>query len=104
MKLVRRSGIVFGIAALVYVVALGGFAFAMRQPFDRFSMLMARVGPVPFLLFPFEPLWKSARAGRLHSGDEAPDFTLPRLDHAGSVQLASLRGVRPVVLVFGSYT
>jgi peroxiredoxin len=34
----------------------------------------------------------------------APDFSLPALDHASNVQLASFRGSQPVVLVFGSYT
>jgi hypothetical protein len=88
----------------VYLFLLAGFALAMRQPVERFSRLMSHVGPVPFLLFPFEPLWKDARAGRLHAGDEAPDFSLPLLDHSGSVRLSSFRGSRPVVLVFGSFT
>ena len=35
---------------------------------------------------------------------EAPDFSLPLLDHSGSVKLSSFRRDRPVVLVFGSYT
>jgi hypothetical protein len=92
------------IAGLLYLTALAGFAFAMRLPFDRFAALMAHIGPAPFLLFPFETLWKDARAGTLHVGDPAPDFTLPLLDRSGDVQLSSLRGQRPVVLVFGSYT
>jgi len=37
-------------------------------------------------------------------GDPAPDFTLPSLDKKSEVTLASLRGSKPVVLVFGSYT
>ena len=37
-------------------------------------------------------------------GDLAPDFTLPSLDKKSTVTLASLRGSKPVVLVFGSYT
>lgn len=65
---------------------------------------MAHIGPVPFILLPFQTLWKSARAETLDTGDQAPDFTLPRLDHTGSVRLADLRGRRPVVLVFVSYT
>ena len=63
-----------------------------------------RVGPVPFLLFPFETMWKHARAGTLHNGDAAPDFRLPLLDGSSSVELSSFRGNRPVVLIFGSYT
>jgi len=55
-------------------------------------------------VLPFEPLWNRARAGGVRVGDTAPDFRLPTLDHKDMVQLASFRGVRPVVLVFGSYT
>ena len=62
------------------------------------------VGPVPFLLFPFETMWKHARAGALRIGDAAPDFRLPLLDGTGSVELSSFRGSRPVVLIFGSFT
>lgn len=104
MRFLRRTAVVLSGVVLVYLFALAGFAFAMRQPFDRFAMLMAKVGPAPFILFPFESMWKDARAGHLNVGDPAPDFTLPLLDHSGSFQLASAKGVRPVVLVFGSYT
>ena len=37
-------------------------------------------------------------------GTPAPDFTLPTDDGARRVTLSSSRGVRPVVLVFGSFT
>jgi hypothetical protein len=90
--------------AVLYLIALGGFDYAMHQPPDVFSRVMMHTGPVPFLLFPFETMWKSARAGRLSSGDAAPDFTLPLLDGGGVISLSSFRGVRPVVLIFGSYT
>jgi hypothetical protein len=40
----------------------------------------------------------------LRQGDDAPDFTLPRLKEKGEVKLSSYRGKKPVVLVFGSYT
>lgn len=94
-----------GASALgLYLLALASFALAMRQPPDRFSRLMSHVGPAPFLLFPFEPMWKNARQGHLRPGDPAPDFRLPLIDRSGAVQLASHKGVRPVVLVFGSYT
>ena len=76
----------------------------MKQPPETFSRVMMHVGPAPFLLFPFETMWKHARAGALHSGDAAPDFRLPLLDGSGSVELSSFRGNRPVVLIFGSYT
>jgi hypothetical protein len=93
-----------GPLAALYLAALGGFDYAMHQPPEAFGRVMTHVGPVPFLLFPFETMWKSARAGHLHIGDQAPDFTLPMLDHSGSVTLSSLRGSKPVVLIFGSYT
>lgn len=76
----------------------------MRQPPDAFGRVMKHV-PMPMMLvLPFETLWNQARGGRLHPGDMAPDFTLPRLDHTDQVRLSSFRGSRPVVLVFGSYT
>ena len=40
----------------------------------------------------------------LKVGQAAPDFTLPTVDRKSEVSLASFRGDRPVVLVFGSYT
>jgi hypothetical protein len=89
---------------LLYSSALLGFDYAMHQPPQTFSRVMMHVGPVPFLLFPFESMWKSARSGHLKTGNSAPDFTLPLLDHSSQVTLSSFRGVRPVVLVFGSYT
>lgn len=62
-------------------------------------------GPIPFLVLPFETLWMRARAGSLHVGDPAPDFSLARLDKSDQVQLSALTAQgRPVVLVFGSYT
>ncbi len=93
-----------GMLVLVYVCAFGFFAFAMRQPPMQFAGVMAHVGPVPFLLFPFESMWKQARRGKLQPGDAAPDFDLPLLGGSEQVQLSSFRGERPVVLIFGSYT
>lgn len=37
-------------------------------------------------------------------GSVAPNFTLKTLDGKREVELASFRGKKPVVLVFGSYT
>ncbi|MGA7414617.1 MAG: hypothetical protein WBW33_29380 [Bryobacteraceae bacterium] len=104
----RRPGrwiaMVAGILAVVYVCAFGFFAFAMRRPPMQFAGVMSHVGPVPFLLFPFESMWKQARRGTLQPGDTAPDFNLPLLGGAEKVELSSFRGKRPVVLIFGSYT
>jgi hypothetical protein len=87
-----------------YLAVFAFFDYAMHQPPETFSRVMMHVGPVPFLLFPFETMWKSARAGHLRIGGTAPDFALPRLDHSGSVRLSSFRGRQSVVLIFGSYT
>ena len=42
--------------------------------------------------------------GRLKAGDPAADFTLKRLHSEQTVRLSSFQGVKPVALVFGSYT
>jgi hypothetical protein len=88
----------------LYLGVLGFFDYAMHQSPETFSRVMMHVGPLPFLLFPFETMWKSARGGHLPIGGTAPEFILPRLDHSGLVRLSSFRGRQPVVLVFGSYT
>ena len=91
---------------LVAYFALGGFIWwSMRQPPETFGRVMSKMpGPVPFLLFPFETLWTRARAGSLHVGDQAPDFSLVKLDSSERVQLSEINQKQPVVLVFGSYT
>ena len=94
------------VALVVVYSAFGLFMWhTMRQPPEDFARVMAKMpGPIVFLLFPFETLWTHARAGTLHIGDSAPDFSLAKLDHSGSVQLSALVKQQPVVLVFGSYT
>jgi peroxiredoxin len=37
-------------------------------------------------------------------GDQAPDFTLHDISGKESVTLSDFRGIKPVVLLFGSYT
>jgi hypothetical protein len=109
-KLTRSQGkvvlwIIFGLA--VGYILFGAYVWhAMRQPPEVFGRVMARMPqPAVFIVFPFETLWTSARAGTLHIGDPAPDFTLNKLDKTGSVQLSSFAAQkRPVVLIFGSYT
>lgn len=45
------------------------------------------------------------REGKLKVGDLAPNFKLKTLDGKSEVGLASLlKGKKPIVLVFGSYT
>ena len=90
---------------VVYIAFAGLVLWAMRQPPEKFATVMSKMpGPVPFLLFPFETAWTRARAGTLHVGDAAPNFSLMKLDHSGRVQLFELNKTQPVVLVFGSYT
>ena len=90
---------------LVYAGFLSFVWWSMRQPPEKFGRVMSRMpGPVVFLLAPFETLWTHARAGNLHPGDAAPDFTLVKLDKSEKVQLSSLTQHQPVVLIFGSYT
>jgi hypothetical protein len=76
----------------------------MLQGPDRFGRIMAHVPGPAFMVIPFRPLWRVARAGSLRVGDLAPDFSLRTVDRKGRVQLSSFRGKQPVVLVFGSYT
>jgi hypothetical protein len=91
------------------IIAYAGFGayiwWATHQPPETFARVMSRLpGPVPFLIFPFETAWIHARAGTLHVGDQAPDFSLLKLDKSERVQLSVLSQRQPVVLVFGSYT
>ena len=96
---------VTAVLAVAYVSFATLVVWAMRQPPETFGKVMAKMpGPVPFLLFPFETVWLRARAGSLHPGDAAPDFSLMKLDKTARVQLSDLTKQQPVVLVFGSYT
>lgn len=96
--------LLFGL--MVAYVCFGAYVlWAMHQPPETFGRVMARMpGPVPFLIFPFETAWIHARAGALHVGDTAPDFSLLKLDKSERVQLSVLNQQQPVVLIFGSYT
>ena len=91
--------------AVVYAAFAATVLWAMQQPPETFGKVMAKMpGPVPFLLFPFEAAWTHARSGNLKIGDQAPDFTLKKLDKSAFVKLSDLNATEPVVLVFGSYT
>ena len=94
------------VVAILWLCACAAVYNTMRKPPETFARVMAHVpGPVAFLALPFETLWTHARAGVLHKGDLAPDFSLTKLDKTGSVQLSALTAQhRPVVLIFGSYT
>ena len=89
---------------VLYAVMVCGFLTAMYQPPRVFGRIMSKAPEIAFLVVPFKQLWFIARRGRLNVGDLAPDFSLSTADRKARVQLSSFRGLRPVVLVFGSYT
>ena len=95
-----------GLAVLFFLwIAAASALFAvMRQPPATFARVMSHVPDAAFLLFPFETMWTRARAGQLHTGDIAPDFSLLKLDKSETIRLSTLTSQKPVVLVFGSYT
>ncbi len=96
---------VFVVVAVLYATLFAVVGVAMMQPPVRFGQFMKRTPPaLVWGLLPAQSMWMRARAGSLAVGQEAPDFTLPRHKGSGAVTLSSHRGVRPVVLVFGSYT
>jgi hypothetical protein len=100
----KRAGKIVAAVVAAYVL-LTGILFAwMKQPPDRFAWGMSKLPMMTMMVFPFEPLWMKARAGRLQIGDAAPDFDLQSVDKKTRTRLSSFRGLKPVVLVFGSYT
>ena len=92
-----------GIAILYLGFALVVTAM-MHQPPERFAAFMARMPMPAMMAIPFPPLWSFARDGALKPGDPAPEFDLQSVDRKSRVRMSSFLGVRPVVLVFGSYT
>jgi hypothetical protein len=103
MKLVLR--ITIGLLA-VYLLLLGAFFFSMYLPPVQFAGMYASIpgfAKPAFGTF-FERFWAVAGDGSLAVGDSAPDFELDTYDHKTKVRLSSFHGLRPVVLVFGSYT
>lgn len=100
-----RATVTVGILAVLWVVNCAVIYSNMRKPPEEFGRFMKRLpGPVAFLAFPFETMWMRARAGSLNAGDQAPDFSLMKVDKSERVQLKALNQSKPVVLVFGSYT
>jgi hypothetical protein len=89
---------------VLYAAATATIYAAMLQTPERFGAFMSHVPGVAMAVLPFRPLWMSARAGALHEGDQAPDFTLPLLHRDRNVTLSSEYRQKPVVLIFGSYT
>jgi hypothetical protein len=95
--------VVLALVGLYAVLTTMLFGVMLQSP-DRFAATMKHVPWPAFVALPFKPLWQVARAGKLSVGDMAPDFLLESPDHKSSFRLSSLRGEKPVVLVFGSYT
>ena len=92
---------------VVFILWAGfvGFMFRImhRSP-EGFARVMMHLPWQVFLICPFETMWTRARAGTIHIGDAAPDFTLTKVDKSGTVQLSELNKTQPVVMIFGSYT
>jgi hypothetical protein len=88
----------------LWIGFVGYVDWAMHQSPEVFGHVMARMPMPAYFLFPFETMWFGARKGTLDVGAAAPDFTVKTLDTRTPMQLASLWGEKPVVLVFGSYT
>ena len=102
MKWLVRGVLVLVIA---YVTLFSVVTVAMLQPPERFGQIIKYM-PMPLVwgVLPGPRIWLWARKGSLKEGGPAPDFSLSTLDRSSRVTLSSHRGVRPVVLVFGSYT
>ena len=100
----RRIVKVLTLLLLLWLAASGALFAVMRQPPTIFGRVMSHVPDAAFLVFPFETMWTRARAGELHTGDVAPDFSLLKLDKSETIRLSTLASQKPVVLVFGSYT
>jgi hypothetical protein len=100
-KITARVLVVVLILWLVFVSFMWRI---MHRPPEAFARVMMHLPWQVFLICPFETLWTQARAGTVHVGDPAPDFTLTKLDKSGTVRLSELNQKQPVVMIFGSYT
>jgi hypothetical protein len=106
-SLARRFGLgLFACLVIAYSVCAGYIWWGMNQTPEVLGRAMNRLpGLFVFSLFPFETLWNVARGGRLHPGDQAPDFALLTPNKSDRIRLSSFaQQKRPVVLIFGSYT
>ena len=92
------------VAVTLYAAFVGWIYWMMTRPPMEFAGVMAKLPMPAMMAFPFETMWTRARAGSLTIGSPAPDFELSTVDKSQKVKLSTFRGVRPVVLVFGSYT
>lgn len=97
----RTAAAIAGLYVLFGAVVLT----AMTRTPERFGLFMRHM-PMPLVwgALPAQRMWLWARRGTLAPGMMAPDFTLQKQDRSGRVTLSALRGRKPVVLVFGSYS
>jgi hypothetical protein len=89
---------------VLYALITGAFFLVMLQSPEKIAKTMMHVPWAAFRVFPLRTVWMNARRGPVRQGEMAPDFSLETTDHKSHFQLSSLRGQKPVVLVFGSYT
>ncbi len=95
------------VLVVVFVLWIGFVGFMWRAMYrspEGFARVMSHLPWEVFLIMPFETLWTQARAGMVHVGDPAPDFSLTKLDKSSTVRLSELNKTQPVVMIFGSYT
>ena len=104
VKVAKRALKIAGALLVLYAVVTTALFAVMLQSPDKFAGTMKYVPWPAFVVLPFKPLWNVARKGHLAVGEMAPDFSLETPDHKSTFQLSSMRGQKPVVLVFGSYT
>jgi len=104
MRIWKIAGVLLGSGLLAYGALTAAVYWTISQPLDRFGAIMRHVPGVAMAVLPFEPIWMRVRAGTLHPGDAAPDFTLAAADRSRRVTLSEEYRSKPVVLIFGSYT
>jgi thiol-disulfide isomerase/thioredoxin len=89
-------------------ISVSHLLFQARAPQTNGIKMRSVICCSVFLVAVATALAGPAQAGRhpetLRQGDPAPDFTLHSPDGKKTVHLADLRGAKPVVLIFGSYT
>lgn len=100
----RITGTVLLIVFALWVAFVSFMWRTMHKPPEDFARVMKHMPWEVFLVVPFETLWTRARAGTLNIGDQAPDFSLAKLDKSANVRLSELNAKQPVVMIFGSYT
>jgi hypothetical protein len=103
----RWKKITARVLIVIFVLWLGFVGFMwriMHRPPEAFARVMMHLPWEVFLICPFETMWTRARAGTVHVGDSAPDFSLAKLDKSGTVRLSELNKPQPDVMIFGSYT